>query len=76
MIKATMVIFLSETHLEVFEPFQRHYEIDHPADLVYETAVSAGRNRAKKHGFEIVNEYFEENEFGDPITCLFLEAEC
>lgn len=74
MVKATMVIFLSETHLEVFEPFQRHYEIDHPANLVYETAVNAARLRAKASGFDVVDEYFEENEFGDPITCLFLEA--
>lgn len=75
MIKATMVVFVSETHLEVFEPFQRNYEVVHQDGTSYDSALNVARKVAKDNGFDIVNEYSEENEFGDPITCYFLEKE-
>lgn len=74
MIKATMVVFVSETHLEIFEPIERHYEIMNEG-VNYDSALRIAKRVAKAYGFDIVNEYSEFNEFGDPITCYFLERE-
>ena len=72
MIKATLIVFVSETHLEIFEPIERHYEVMNEG-VNYDDALVIAKNTAKSFGFDIVNEYSEFNEFGDPITCYFLE---
>ena len=74
MIKATLTVFVSETHLEIFEPIERHYEVMN-GGVNYDDALDIAKNTAKSFGFDIVSEYSESNEFGDPITCYFLERE-
>lgn len=75
MIKATMVVFTSETKLEVFEPFSRIYEVVHQDGTSYDSALNVAQRVARDNGFDIVDQYFEKNEFDDPITCYFLEKE-
>lgn len=73
--KTTITVFKSETHVEVFkDEGSIHYEIVHPPGLTYEDAVAEVPCSVSKTGGRITHKYFELNEFGDPITCFFMEA--
>lgn len=71
--KATITVFTSETHMQYFEPREARYEFVHDDGWTYESALSNARKMIETMGATIESEYYEENEFGDPITCFFVE---
>lgn len=75
--QATITVFLSETHVTRFfdaeDSNQDTWIIDHPEGFVYENALRSVPKIVKDLGGELTGTYAEENEFGDPINCFFLE---
>lgn len=71
--KATVTVFVSETSLQLFQPTEDRYEFVHPDDWSYDKALGNARQLIKDLGLDIQTEYFERNEFDDPITCYFAE---
>lgn len=75
--QATITVFLSETHVTRFfdadDSNQDTYIIDHPEGLVYEKALRSVPKIVEDMGGELTGTYAEENEFGDPINCFFVE---
>lgn len=72
--KATVTVFVSETSIQLFEPTEERYEFVHPDDWSYDRALRNAERLIKDLGMKIESEYFERNEFDDPITCYFVEA--
>lgn len=72
--KATIVVFVSETHIEYFEPNKTRFEFVHMDDWSYDRALNNARHLIDEAGMQIKSEYFEYNEFNDPITCFFAES--
>ena len=74
--KATIVAFLSETHIERFigEDESDITIVDHPEGLDYDDVLNAIPRIVREMNGTITNTYFEENEFGDPINCFFVDV--
>lgn len=71
--KATVTVFVSETHLEFIEPVEARYEFVHYNAWDYDRALHTAKKMINALSMEIKSEYFEKNEFHDPITCFFIE---
>lgn len=72
MVIATVTVFLSETHVEFFEPHKALHVLDHHPSLLYNDILIDTKSVIEQMGFTITNEYFEYNEFEDPIQCYFI----
>lgn len=72
--KATVVVFVNETHIEYFEPNNTHFEFVHMDDWSYDRALNNARRLIDEAGMQIKSVHFEYNEFNDPITCFFAES--
>lgn len=73
--QVTVTVFLSETHVEVFDGDNYHREeAVHPDSLTYGDALATVPKVVSSIGGKVRSIYFEENEFGDPITCFFVEV--
>lgn len=70
---ATIVVFKDETHLTVFDDDgdDRKYVIKHRDGMTYDDALKEAHDEAIDRGMNFVSDYFELNEFDDPVTCLF-----
>ena len=73
----TIVVFKGETHLTVFDDGldTRNYIIKHRDGVTYDDALKDARDVAINRGMNFISDYFELNEFGDPVTCLFFRWE-
>ena len=69
----TIVVFKDQTHLSVFDDDgdTRNYIIKHRDGLFYDEAVKEAYKEGDDRGMNLIAEYTEINELGDPVTCLF-----
>ena len=69
----TIVVFKDQTDLSVFDDDEDawNFIIKHRDGLSYDEAVKEAYKKGDDRGMNLIAEYTEINEFGDPVTCLF-----
>lgn len=70
--QATVSVFHNETHIDYFDLGIDRLIMENPKHWDYEKSLSSARRLVDSIGMAIDSEYSEYNEFGDPITCLFI----
>lgn len=74
--KATVTVFLTETHVTRFQGEDSEGDtiiFDNPQGLNYDDAIAAVPTVVGSIGGVVTESYSEENEFGDPISCFFVD---
>lgn len=72
--RATVVVFVTEIHVQNHD--------DSPLEIIKTDPTSnqsdrilAAYNLIKERGFKVESTYTEQNEFGDPVVCLFVRKD-
>lgn len=71
--KGVVTVFVDELRIEFSGPIPMYRKVTFPDTFPYDEALAGAKVIIKNFGGSIINTYSEVNEFGDPITCFFIE---